>query len=306
MSPVQHESSNALSLQRTNEHATKEGGNSLSRGPRLLLATTGSVASIKLPLLIKEIRQLEPRVELKVVSTDSSTHFLSSDELESLNVPVLRDKDEWDSWKRMGDPVLHIELRNWADAVVVAPLDANTLAKIANGLCDNLLTCVLRAWPASLPVVLCPAMNTAMYQNPFTSRHTQTIKEVLPNFEFIDPVSKRLACGDTGVGAMAPVSIIAERALEVAKKGMAIKEHEEGKLSVAAGTSGIVGNAGGAFADTSEGGDEISKSSTKGGPPLDERMKALIECGFEWAGAGGFPPPQPLDNGNHASPAKTQ
>lgn len=54
-------------------------------------------------------------------------------------------EDEWHAWKEVGDPVLHIELRRWADCLLIAPLSANTLAKIAQGFCDNLLTCVVRS-----------------------------------------------------------------------------------------------------------------------------------------------------------------
>ena len=53
------------------------------------------------------------------------------------------DEEEWREWKQVGDPVMHIELRRWADCMVIAPLSANTLAKCAQGLCDNLLTCVV-------------------------------------------------------------------------------------------------------------------------------------------------------------------
>ena len=79
---------------------------------------------------------------------------------------LFRDRDEWpgDGYRR-GDPVLHIEFRNWADLLVVAPLDANTLAKFALGLCDNFLTCLFRAWDFSRPVILAPAMNTLMWQS---------------------------------------------------------------------------------------------------------------------------------------------
>ena len=73
------------------------------------------------------------------------------------------------------DAVLHIELRKWADVFVIAPLDANTLAKLAVGLCDNCLTCVWRAWDLAKPVVLAPAMNTLMWQHPFTRRHLRAI-----------------------------------------------------------------------------------------------------------------------------------
>jgi len=69
------------------------------------------------------------------------------------------DEDDWRSWKTVGDNVLHIELRRWADAMLIAPLSANTLAKVANGMCDNLLTCVVRAWDWQKPLLVrscCP------------------------------------------------------------------------------------------------------------------------------------------------------
>ena len=67
-----------------------------------------------------------------------------------------------------GDDVLHIELRRWADLLLIAPLDANTLGKLAAGLADNCLTCVWRAWDPDRPVVLAPAMNTLMWRHPLT------------------------------------------------------------------------------------------------------------------------------------------
>lgn len=64
------------------------------------------------------------------------------------------DDDEWHEWSKVGDPVMHIELRRWADVFVIAPLSANTLAKLANGICDNLITCVARAWDFQRPLVV--------------------------------------------------------------------------------------------------------------------------------------------------------
>src|SRR5205807_1588870 len=93
---------------------------------------------------------------------------------------VYLDEDEWPG-RRAGqryqreDPVLHIELRRWADVLLIAPLDANTLAKLATGLADNCLTCVWRAWDANRPVVLAPAMNTLMWDHPLTGRHLQQL-----------------------------------------------------------------------------------------------------------------------------------
>ncbi len=77
-------------------------------------------------------------------------HFLSEDDINSLKaIPGFKihtDEDEYAMWSERGDPVLHIELRKWADALLVSPLSANTLAKIATGACDNLATLVCRCW----------------------------------------------------------------------------------------------------------------------------------------------------------------
>lgn len=116
------------------------------------------------------------------------------------------DHDEWAAWNGRGDPVLHIHLRDWAQVMVIAPLDANTMAKIAQGLCDNLLTSTVRAWDIARPLVFCPAMNTHMYNHPLTFKHTAILKEL--GYIEVCVVSKRLACGDVGPGAMAELDSI--------------------------------------------------------------------------------------------------
>lgn len=78
--------------------------------------------------------------------------------------------------------------------------------QIAGGLCDNLLTCVVRAWDYSKPLFVAPAMNTFMWKNPFTERHLMSIDEL--GISLIPPVTKKLACGDYGNGAMAEPSLI--------------------------------------------------------------------------------------------------
>lgn len=77
---------------------------------------------------------------------------------------------------------------------------------MAGGLCDNLLTCIVRAWDYSKPFFVAPAMNTVMWRNPFTEQHLMAIDEL--GINLIPPVTKRLACGDYGTGAMAEPNYI--------------------------------------------------------------------------------------------------
>ncbi|KAK3862476.1 hypothetical protein Pcinc_031661 [Petrolisthes cinctipes] len=145
-------------------------------------------------------------------------HLLSGDvedaSLKSLypDLNFVLDEDEWSVWGGRGDPVLHIELRDWAQLLVIAPLDANTMAKVAQGLCDNLLTCMVRAWDVTRPLVFCPAMNTHMYTHPLTMKHTAILKEL--GYIEVCVVSKRLACGDVGPGAMAEVDNIVNAVMQ--------------------------------------------------------------------------------------------
>jgi hypothetical protein len=131
---------------------------------------------------------------------------------------LLLDACEWSSFGVVGaDAVPHIELRRWADLLLVAPCTAHTLARLAGGAADNLLTSVARAWPFSggggsprvaKPVLVAPAMNTAMWEHPVTAQHLATIQGW--GFAVVPPVEKRLACGDVGMGAMAaPVDVAA-------------------------------------------------------------------------------------------------
>lgn len=201
---------------------------------RILLGVTGSVAAVRAPALYEALRAAGHSVRL--VATEPALYFFDPASLAPSKTggPVYRDADEWSGASyRRGDPVLHIEFRKWADLFIVAPLDANTLAKFALGLCDNFLTCVFRAWDFQRPVVLAPAMNTLMWHSPVTIRHLRqlladhgdprasgldwTLDDApavfarhAPRLILIPPQSKRLACGDVGVGAMAEVVTLAE------------------------------------------------------------------------------------------------
>jgi phosphopantothenoylcysteine decarboxylase len=175
----------------------------------VLLGVTGSVAAIYTPQLYADLRQAGHAV--KIVATKSALYFFDAAAIEptadgqrNKNVVIL-DEDEWPGERyQRGDPVLHIELRRWADVLLIAPLDANTLAKLALGLTDNCLTCVYRAWDRAKPVVLAPAMNTLMWEHPATSRHlAQIAVDLRGSLRIVEPISKKLACDDVGLGAMA-------------------------------------------------------------------------------------------------------
>ncbi|GAA5973369.1 hypothetical protein JCM11641_003096 [Rhodosporidiobolus odoratus] len=185
------------------------------RNLHVLLACSGSVASIKAPLIVAELLKHD-KVDVQVVATKSAAHFFDVDTLEKTHegeVRVWNNADEWAGWQRIGDPVLHIELRRWADVVLVAPCSANTLAKITHGICDNILTSFLRALPTFVPVYLFPAMNTHMYAHPLTAKQLQMVQEEL-GYKVFGPIGKKLACGDMGLGAMYEWSDIVKLVVE--------------------------------------------------------------------------------------------
>jgi len=210
---------------------------------KVLLGVTGSVAAVYTPALYAALKQAGHQV--KVVATNAAMYFFDPAALDPVpgGAPtrnpeiVILDDDEWPGrgqgrrYER-SDAVLHIDLRRWADVLLIAPLDANTLAKLANGLADNCLTCVWRAWDRSRPVVLAPAMNTLMWEHPITARHlaqlahdfgtragdqdaapgdlVASINARCEKLRVVPPQSKRLACDDVGMGAMASVEAIVQ------------------------------------------------------------------------------------------------
>ncbi|KAF6780190.1 hypothetical protein AHF37_00336 [Paragonimus kellicotti] len=169
----------------------------------LLLGVTASVAAIKTPELVNELGKSGH--EVRVIVTENAIRFFDP---EQLSVPIYHDADEWSSWSARGDPVLHIELRNWANLLLLAPLSANTMAKLAYGYADNLLTTLSRSWwfptTPERQVFFAPAMNTKMWQHPFTSEQIDRLTRKL-GWICIPPVCKTLMCGEHGIGAMAEV-----------------------------------------------------------------------------------------------------
>ena len=121
--------------------------------------------------------------------------------------------------------MLHIELRRWADVLVVCPASADTMAKIVSGIADNLLLSVVRAWEFDKkPSILCPAMNTVMFEQKVTGI---TINALIDDgFVIVDPVAKRLACNDKGIGALAPIDVIVSKIHELTALYIESKEFD--------------------------------------------------------------------------------
>jgi len=152
-------------------------GKDESQGHRLLnhvlIGCTGSLGTTWLPKIIRELVVYKCDVDIRVVATNNAMRFI---DLRELSVNVYTDDDDWKSWQKKGDKVLHLELSRWADVMVIAPLDANTLAKLSCGICDNLLTCVVRAWSLSKPLMFSPVMDRRMWSHPLTSSQIITLR----------------------------------------------------------------------------------------------------------------------------------
>eukprot|EP01084_Bolivina_argentea_P172246 298395_1 len=183
--------------------------NKIEKSTNILFGVTGSVAAIKTVHICKEILQQINGAVIKICITKSAKHFLNSygmNELKNkMKIDIYSDETEWISWNKRGDSVVHIELRKWANIFLIAPLSANSLAKLSNGLSDNLLTSIFRAWNFDdKTVIVAPAMNTKMWNNPFTNKQLNTLKKLFKSkFIIISPISKKLECNDIGMGAMA-------------------------------------------------------------------------------------------------------
>lgn len=163
-------------------------------GKKILLGITGSIAAYKSAVLARLL--VKAGAEVKVIVTDAAKDFITPLTLSTLSRnPVLSAfvKDSSGQWNN------HVELGLWADAFLIAPTSANTLSKMANGLCDNLLLAVYLS--ARCPVIVAPAMDLDMLRHPSTHSNLEKLK-TFGNL-IVDPVHGELASGLTGKGRMA-------------------------------------------------------------------------------------------------------
>lgn len=159
----------------------------------ILLAITGGIAAYKSAVFARLL--IKAGFEVRVIMTSGAQAFITPLTLQALtgnevHISLLDEKAE----AGMG----HIELAKWADLMVIAPASANTLARLAMGMADDLLTTVCLATTA--PVIIAPAMNQQMWAHPAVNLNVQTLRDM--NYQIIAPASGEQACGDVGAGRL--------------------------------------------------------------------------------------------------------
>ena len=181
-------------------------------GRRVLVAVSGSIAAVKTPLLVSAL--VKAGAEVRCLVTSSGAALVSPVALASLSRH--RCYLEADQWNPVAPRPLHIELAEWAELTVVAPLSASSLARWSQGSADGLLASVLLATEG--PVIAAPAMNTAMWRHPAVQRNWLQIQE-FPKVVPLLPVSGLLACDRVGDGRMADPTLIQLAAESVFSRG---------------------------------------------------------------------------------------
>ncbi len=188
---------------------------------KILLGISGSIAAYKIAALVRLL--IKAGAEVKIVMTPAAKEFVSPLTLSTVSKnQVLSELSDNDSWSN------HVMLGRWADVLLIAPLSCNTLAKMAHGLCDNLLTAVYLS--ATSPVIVAPAMDEDMWHHPATKNNLRIIQSY--GNEVIPVESGELASGLIGDGRMAEPETIVERLKVFFLRG---KELDGKKVLVTAG-----------------------------------------------------------------------
>ena len=176
------------------------------KGKRIILGVTGGIAIHKSIDLASQL--VKRGATVHVVMTKNATRLIQPLQFQILSRnPVLLDLfDSGSDWKP-----IHIALADTADLLAIVPATANTVGKLANGIADDALSTV--AISVTCPILLAPAMESGMYQNPFVEANIQTLKK--HGVEFVEPVSGDLASGKQGIGRLNTVEVILERVTQL-------------------------------------------------------------------------------------------
>ncbi|HWW03763.1 bifunctional phosphopantothenoylcysteine decarboxylase/phosphopantothenate--cysteine ligase CoaBC [Collimonas sp.] len=164
-------------------------------GKKIVLGLTGGIACYKAAEFTRAL--IKAGASVQVVMTAAAMHFITPITMQGLSgKPVFT--DQWDA--RIGNNMPHIDLTRDADAIVIAPCSADFIFKLAHGACDDLLSTLCVARQATLPLLVAPAMNVEMWQNPATQRNlTQLLAD---GIQLLGPDAGEQACGEVGMGRM--------------------------------------------------------------------------------------------------------
>src|SRR6056297_536462 len=177
-------------------------------GKRIILGVTGGIAAYKAAFLLREFQKAG--AEVRVTMTPSATRFVGLETFASLSdhdvaVDIFPEDGESTDWTR------HINWGEWADLFVIAPCTANTLAKISNGISDNMLTSTVLA--ARCPILICPTMDGEMYEAPGVSKNLEMVSQ--QGYHLLEPESGYLASGLEGKGRLPEIEAILDKASEI-------------------------------------------------------------------------------------------
>ena len=176
------------------------------KGKTVVIGVSGGIAVYKACDVVSRLKKLNANVH--VIMTKSATEFVTPLTFQSLsqNYVVSDMFEEPKTWD-----VEHISLAKKADVFLIAPATANVIGKVANGIADDMLTTTVMATTGK--VLIAPAMNTNMYRNPILQRNISILKEL--GYNFVDPDSGRLACGDIGEGKLASPEKIVDAVVDL-------------------------------------------------------------------------------------------
>ncbi|HBH18420.1 MAG TPA: bifunctional phosphopantothenoylcysteine decarboxylase/phosphopantothenate--cysteine ligase CoaBC, partial [Cyanobacteria bacterium UBA9579] len=176
---------------------------------KILVGITGGIAAYKTCELIRML--VKSGAEVKAVITPAAREFVTETTLRTLTKnQVYCEQFQVENWQPE-----HISLADSSDLFIIAPASANTIGKIANGICDNLLTSLIVAFRK--PVILAPAMNCNMWENQFLQKNVVALESA--GFYIVPPEKGDLACGYQGIGRMADIQQIFSKAVEVLEQG---------------------------------------------------------------------------------------
>jgi phosphopantothenoylcysteine decarboxylase / phosphopantothenate---cysteine ligase len=186
------------------------------KGKTVVIGVSGGIAVYKICDVVSRLKKLD--VNVHVIMTKSSTEFVAPLTFQTLSqnyvvIDMFEDPKTWD--------VEHISLAKKADLFLVAPATANVIGKVANGIADDMLTTTIMATKAK--ILFAPAMNTNMYENLVVQKNIKTLKDL--GYNFVEPESGRLACGDIGSGKLASPEVIVNDIVKL----LSVEKDLEGK-----------------------------------------------------------------------------